>query len=382
MKNVCFVLLSFCVSTALAQDVIVKHDGSTILSKVIKIGTHEVEYKKFSNQNGPTYTIEKAEIMSINYENGDKDVFDNVSPAASTTNSQHPTSKQIETQPDEKNSELIALYNRHHELATQIKQPGKKAKVGCFIMAVDESSVLSNSDIEIRFEQKPYHFHQDGTILSFYFLSDRYTVQIHNKGEKTIFVDLANSFRVMQDGTSYAYYDPSQTAISDGSTTGGSIGLGGVLGGGLLGGASIGASSTATTTKTYAKQRVIGIPPHAKMPLEIFQQVRIKSKKSAIITEGESSVIRFPKNEGPIVNRGEIISYSVNNSPLRAQYTILYSPDENFTSTKTVKATLYAKELFGLKDVIYGKGSPEKITNEIKEIVPDYDDFTIIGEWW
>jgi hypothetical protein len=118
------------------------------------------------------------------------------------------------------------------------------------------------------------------------------------------------------------------------------------------------------------------------MPLEIFQQVRIKSKKSAIITEGESSVIRFPKNEGPIVNRGEIISYSVNNSPLRAQYTILYSPDENFTSTKTVKATLYAKELFGLKDVIYGKGSPEKITNEIKEIVPDYDDFTIIGEWW
>ena len=34
--------------SASAQDVIVKKDGSTILSKVIEIGTTEVKYKKWT----------------------------------------------------------------------------------------------------------------------------------------------------------------------------------------------------------------------------------------------------------------------------------------------------------------------------------------------
>ena len=62
-------------TSVFAQDVIVKKDGSTILSKVIEIGTSEVKYKKFSNQNGPTYSISKSEIQAINYENGEKEDF-------------------------------------------------------------------------------------------------------------------------------------------------------------------------------------------------------------------------------------------------------------------------------------------------------------------
>ena len=63
-----------------AQDVIVKRDGSTILSKVLEVNQNDIKYKKFSNQQGPTYTIDKAEVMSINYEGGDKDAFDDVKP--------------------------------------------------------------------------------------------------------------------------------------------------------------------------------------------------------------------------------------------------------------------------------------------------------------
>lgn len=58
-----------------AQDVIVRSDGSTILAKVQKVTKNEVEYKKHSNQEGPTYTIPVTEIISINYENGEKDTF-------------------------------------------------------------------------------------------------------------------------------------------------------------------------------------------------------------------------------------------------------------------------------------------------------------------
>lgn len=63
-------------TTAVAQDVIVKKDNSTILSKVTKVSSTEIEYKKWSNQDGPTYTISVSEILSINYQNGDIDKFD------------------------------------------------------------------------------------------------------------------------------------------------------------------------------------------------------------------------------------------------------------------------------------------------------------------
>ena len=75
MRKVLVFLMLLSATSVFAQDVIVKKDGSTILSKVVEIGSTEVKYKKFSNQNGPTYTITKAEIQAINYENGEKDTF-------------------------------------------------------------------------------------------------------------------------------------------------------------------------------------------------------------------------------------------------------------------------------------------------------------------
>lgn len=64
---------------AKAQDVIVKKDSSTILSKVTKIGETEIEYKKWSNLDGPTYVINASEVISINFENGEVEKFENVS---------------------------------------------------------------------------------------------------------------------------------------------------------------------------------------------------------------------------------------------------------------------------------------------------------------
>lgn len=58
-----------------AQDVIVKNDGSTITSKVTEITGTEIKYKKFSNLNGPTYTIGKNEVNYINYENGERETI-------------------------------------------------------------------------------------------------------------------------------------------------------------------------------------------------------------------------------------------------------------------------------------------------------------------
>lgn len=72
-----------------AQDVIVKKDGSTILSKVVEISDTQVKYKKFSHLEGPTYVVSISELTSINYENGEKENFE--SSQATVTQTQTPS---------------------------------------------------------------------------------------------------------------------------------------------------------------------------------------------------------------------------------------------------------------------------------------------------
>lgn len=61
--------------TAVSQDVILKKDNTTVLSKVLEINNTEIKYKKWSNQDGPTYSISRSEVTSINYQNGDVEKF-------------------------------------------------------------------------------------------------------------------------------------------------------------------------------------------------------------------------------------------------------------------------------------------------------------------
>lgn len=67
--------LAVCCLSALAQDVLVKKDGSSLLGRVEEVTETEVKYRKADNPNGPLYTIKVADLMRINYENGQSDVF-------------------------------------------------------------------------------------------------------------------------------------------------------------------------------------------------------------------------------------------------------------------------------------------------------------------
>jgi hypothetical protein len=71
-------------NVAYSQDVITKKTSEDIQAKVIEVTTSEVKYKKFDNQTGPTFTILKADILMIRYENGSKDVFNETAPVKTT----------------------------------------------------------------------------------------------------------------------------------------------------------------------------------------------------------------------------------------------------------------------------------------------------------
>ncbi|MDR0831223.1 MAG: hypothetical protein LBN95_14110 [Prevotellaceae bacterium] len=78
------ILLSF-VNFTNAQDIILTKNSDVISAKILEITSTEVKYKKFSNQDGPTFTLLKSEVSSVTYQNGEKEVFD-VKPANKSAN--------------------------------------------------------------------------------------------------------------------------------------------------------------------------------------------------------------------------------------------------------------------------------------------------------
>lgn len=62
---------------ASAQDVIVFNDGSIEQAKILEVGDDVVKYKKWDNQDGPTFSANKGRILSIYYQDGTKENFAN-----------------------------------------------------------------------------------------------------------------------------------------------------------------------------------------------------------------------------------------------------------------------------------------------------------------
>ena len=69
-----FLFAGLCISAA-AQDIIRTKDGRTIEAKILEVGDSSISYKRYSNPNGPTFTLALSQIKSIEYQSGDSNVF-------------------------------------------------------------------------------------------------------------------------------------------------------------------------------------------------------------------------------------------------------------------------------------------------------------------
>ncbi|MBQ6064484.1 MAG: hypothetical protein IJK87_12795 [Prevotella sp.] len=75
MKQLLVLLLFLCSTSVIAQDVIVKKDGSHIECKVVEVNDSGVVYKKWSNLNGNNFEIDRSDVSSVNYSDGKKVTF-------------------------------------------------------------------------------------------------------------------------------------------------------------------------------------------------------------------------------------------------------------------------------------------------------------------
>ena len=64
-----------------AQDIITLKNGNTIPAVVEEIGVSEIRYKPYDNPDGPVYAIPKANVLMIQYENGNTETFANAAPS-------------------------------------------------------------------------------------------------------------------------------------------------------------------------------------------------------------------------------------------------------------------------------------------------------------
>ena len=72
-----------------SQDIITKKSGEDIKAKILEVGITEIKFKNFDNQDGPTYSLLKQDILIIRYQNGTKDIFTqeiSVAPFSTTNN--------------------------------------------------------------------------------------------------------------------------------------------------------------------------------------------------------------------------------------------------------------------------------------------------------
>lgn len=340
-------LVAICIATlANAQDLIVLKNGDIIHSKVQEIGLDQIKYKKWSNQEGPDYVIAKSEVLSINYQNGEKDTFNSIENSSNLNISSEAPKEQslVPIGPDERNKDLLS---EHNEPITfhKVRTGGKPYYCPMYHLAVAPNSILSNKHCEVFFEFKEcYHASS----------KDSWIWGVKNKTDKVIYVDLTKTYSTDNFGESRFYYNDTQVSVM--STSGGAnsqnIGIG-------VFGASRTNASGGGSLISYSNPKILVIPPHGKVYVAEFKEVCTDEGQSGTllldigyrpatyqtISEGEN----FYRGNKLLIKIGEkeVKIYTPANTPYFKRYTITYSFNEDFASYSELRFKLYVKEAYG-----------------------------------
>lgn len=352
MSNKFFTLcgcLLLSISVSKAQDTLVLNDGTLIKSKVVEITESLLKYKKYSNLDGPVYTIDKKHVLSVHYENGEHESFKaQEQQTVQTQSEEQTTQKEIEVPVADNNAELIAKYNE--PVICKGKVSEKPAKWVMYKYGITDDSVLSNEDIEIS-------IYKAWNIINVYG-GGKYAIQVKNKTDKNIYIDLGECFAI-ELGKFRAFYDgTTQKSVHNGKTKGGAVNLGGVanaLGvGGAIGtiadGVTLGGNSQNSLTTIYTNERFITIPPHSATNVSVYKEVVTKqgnlfsSAEYEMITPGESfnNALSHRNRKYP---EGGVYTFIDYESPDRRRYIITYSKDPNFSVYTKIEFNLWLQQV-------------------------------------
>lgn len=142
MKNILFLLMLLCSISVFSQDVIVKKNGTTILCRIVEINSSEVVYKKWTDLKGANYVMDRTSVTAINYENGKKDVFSEV------TQNQYSPGNQNTGQQQLNDNALLRMDYNDRNIPAKVKRLKTAAWIGGAILATGGLTLVTISIID------------------------------------------------------------------------------------------------------------------------------------------------------------------------------------------------------------------------------------------
>lgn len=341
-----------------------------------------VFYRESEAQDAPIKRIDKNKILMIKYQDGRKEIMgetEHSSPQATEGNQSELPDYIVKL--NEKSIESI----NNQQIIYKGADTDKDWSQLTAVMGITKGSIIETEDLAASFIMKKYvaehsvgkgrlkqekvieiNEYPDGPMETHMY---QMVIVLKNKTNKTVYVDLANTF-LMRNGEASAYYIPTASSTTTGTSSGGGVNLGAVAGavgiGGAIGtlanGVNVGGGSMSQNTKTTFSQRIISIPPMSTKSLEpqsigegeIFDGKSwsiphdiIESVIPALIKDGK---VEQKKNYYVIkeLKRGQKIDIvqSPDTPPLSAYVT--YSHDESLSSTNSLNMGFYVRQLVGI----------------------------------
>lgn len=333
MNKILLILFLFVCSNGFAQDVIVKKDGSTILSKVLEVNTSDIKYKKYSNLDGPTYTILKTELLSINYKNGECEKFtsEEIGYVSKTTSSVSTSSVSNDTVNQvwlDFMNNRSAVYKKTHK--------NKEAKWQYRILKFHHDSKVADNNIYITCSvRNGYHEKFSGRKD----LHSDITFELKNRSDNVVYLDLGNCFFKDVIKTE-SYYKNTATQTSKDQNVGVSVnagiitdvlGVGGVVGN-IANGINVGGNKGSSTGVTVFSQRIIALAPHSSYRFEDMNLYKSENDSKYVKAEkysvGSSVSFHEPQN--------------INDCPWNL--VLSYSTEEDFKTKNIMNVGIYISE--------------------------------------
>ena len=281
------------------------------------------------------------------------------------------------------NQELIDLYNNHPDLVCLNKnpQPNKYTRDFLSLWGIENNSILSDKNIEIGFEKV--------------YLNDKYNcvtgnlIRIRNKTSQPIYIDLASTFRIMNDGYAISYFTNSVYNEGGGESKDSSLNLGAISGalgiGGAIGtltsGINIGKINSQTSSISKTEQQILIIPPlsavtlpgikvsNGKKILECYEPfyfrnytypdwrqsdaLKYEQLEDLTIIEDmrlqKSTDNKSASKESLDIHPWIQTNYSSQGSPKKIGRLITYSTSPDFNTYTTLPVNIYIRGIFGIK---------------------------------
>lgn len=346
-----------------AQDVLVTKNGDAIKAYGTEMGSETVFYQESQATDAPTKRISKNELLIIKYADGRVVNMTESNTAVPASQNVSIAKTSASASVIAQNKELINKYNSNN--ARFIGEPSsKKTKVLYCECTVADDSKLCDDNLELIYKTRNVSL-----------VNNKLAVTLKNKTQRTIYIDLGNSFFTSEE-VAEAYYVPQVTSTSTSKSTGvsvnagaiaGALGVGGALGT-LANGVNVGGGTTHGTLTSTFSQRVVAIPPMSVIelaPKYFVNRQKIFDNGIEFEITNHYNCIKQHSTKNNYLTIGSEKNYTPENSILHFSNYITYSFSENIESPTSLNASFYVSRAIAVKStaVLDNNGSYWGIDN-------------------